>query len=357
MDNVPETTDQTTHQTHRTVPTVLGRAGLMIAVAVLSAVILVAYGLLLGRQGDAQEAPVMLRACDGGEVEVSPEEARMVELHNEAREAAGKDYLCVSPALTEAAGGLAEDMIDKDYFDHTAPDGTTMENRLEQAGYDGYETAGENIAWGMGDTAAPENRFEALMNSEKHKQNILNDAYREFGVGYAAGTLKDKEDAGVYVTNFGSHGAEASHERPERVTKPPAEQTSGEQTIVGPAPGATTPEPVPEPMPETTAPERTDSIQQTQIIQESTDNGGSGGGSTGQTPPKGDLPDAQAMICEQFGQVREEVIGNLRQGGDDSGPASGIRGRIADNFQDDFLNPDYCDSGPDSGPKTTPEAR
>lgn len=338
MDNVPETV----HQREEATKVRWNRAGLVLTAAALAAMTLLAYGLLLARAGAAEE-PVVVRTCDGGEEELSSQEARMVELHNEAREEAGKDYLCVNPALSDAAGVLADDMIERDYFDHTDPDGGTMEDRLTQAGYDDYENAGENIAWGMEDTTAAEDRFEALMGSQKHKENILNEAYREIGVGYAAGALKDKEDAGVYAINFGSHGAEAPHDRPEPIleeteeptngltNEPTGGQTGGETSVIQePIPDATRPEP--------TGPEETQQREQTQIIQETNEEDKPGGLS------EGNSPDVQAMICEKFGHVRKDVIGGLQSEGD--GPGDEVKGRIADDFQDDFLNPGYCDFDP-----------
>lgn len=347
MYNGPRKADQT----EETAPLLRRPVPVMVAAAALAAVTLLAYGLLLARAG-AAEGPVLLRACDGGEVELVPEEARMVELHNEARQEAGKEYLCVNPALNEAAGGLAEDMIERAYFDHTDPDGKTMEDRLAQAGYDDYETAGENIAWGVGETTAPEDRFEALMGSEQHKENILNDAYREIGVGYAAGTLKDKEDAGVYATNFGSLRAEAPHERPEAVAEETGGPTGGQTSVIRePIPDATGPESTnpetPDPSDETTIPEEEQERERTQVIQEmteKTDEQTDEQDNPGGNPPQGDSPDVQAMICETFGGVREDVIGGLQEEGD--GPAADIKGRIADDFQDDFLNPGYCDFDP-----------
>lgn len=50
-----------------------------------------------------------------------------------------------------------------------------------------YQLAGENIALGQ---TTPEQVVEAWMNSEGHRENILNQSYTHIGVGYVSdGTI------------------------------------------------------------------------------------------------------------------------------------------------------------------------
>jgi uncharacterized protein YkwD len=58
-----------------------------------------------------------------------------------------------------------------------------MGDRIQNAGYL-FSSAGENVAYGFGDAAAV---MSGWMNSEGHRQNILNPNYKEIGIGYAQG--------------------------------------------------------------------------------------------------------------------------------------------------------------------------
>jgi uncharacterized protein YkwD len=316
--------------------------------------------LVLGAFGAyaAEGRPVAVAGCDGKPVELMASEARLVRLHNEAREAEGLAHLCVEPSLVEAARGHAQDMIDEDYFDHVSPDGGELKDRLKAADYTGYEVAGENIAWGRADSALPEDRFEAWMASDAHRENVLRGSYREIGVGLANGDLAKKEDATVYVVDFGSQGERAPHAYPEVIGA--GGGTTGGGTTGGTTdidPGISTvpigPEDRPEEPegtdpgtdPETTAPEppgvpRPTNDQTFERTQIQTPGGGGGGG----IPTGG--PGAQEEICARFKETREEVIGDLLRESKEGGLSGSIKGQIADTFQKSFLNPGFCDFGP-----------
>jgi len=76
------------------------------------------------------------------------------------------------------------DMVERDYFDHTNPDGDGPAYRVDQAEYD-WRTWGENIAAGSSDA---EGTMQQWMNSDGHCANIMNPAFEELGVGYYPGT-------------------------------------------------------------------------------------------------------------------------------------------------------------------------
>jgi len=74
----------------------------------------------------------------------------------------------------------------KSLFSHTRPNGTRCFTVLDEYGYD-YSTAGENIAYGQ-DSA--EEVFEAWMNSEGHRENILSPSFTRIGMScHDSGTL------------------------------------------------------------------------------------------------------------------------------------------------------------------------
>ena len=82
--------------------------------------------------------------------------------------------------LAFAAQQHTQDMANNHYFSHTEPDGDTLTDRLNQAGYH-YSSAGENIANGQ---TTPEAVMEAWENSPGHRANLLNADFTDFGAGY-----------------------------------------------------------------------------------------------------------------------------------------------------------------------------
>jgi uncharacterized protein YkwD len=146
-----------------------------------------------------------VETCDGESMELKPEEKRALELHNEIREQHSLDPLCVDAELTRAARSHSGDMIKKRYFSHTSLSGETLGARLERSGYE-YRAAGENIAWGTGTHATPEDTMDRWMESPGHRENVLDGGFEEVGVGAATGDLgeADGHAATMYTVDFGT---------------------------------------------------------------------------------------------------------------------------------------------------------
>jgi uncharacterized protein YkwD len=108
-------------------------------------------------------------------------EAEVTRLTNAERAKAGCGALRIDARLTAAARGHSADMVDRDYFSHTSPDGRGPGDRAEAAGYPRW--SGENIAAGYSTAAAV---VQGWMNSEGHRANILNCSSTATGVGYDA---------------------------------------------------------------------------------------------------------------------------------------------------------------------------
>jgi uncharacterized protein YkwD len=105
-------------------------------------------------------------------------EDEVVDLVNAERAKAGCDPLRVDPKLAQAAQDHSSDMAERDYFDHTTPEGLTFADRIVNSG---YPTPGaENIAVGQKD--APE-VMAGWMDSDGHRANILNCDLNNIGVG------------------------------------------------------------------------------------------------------------------------------------------------------------------------------
>jgi len=100
------------------------------------------------------------------------------DLLNADRVKNGLQPLKLNSQLTALGGDYAQDMINRNFFDHNNPEGQTPFDRMQKAGIN-YVTAGENIAINTNVNAAE----VAFMNSPGHKANILNTTYTEVGVG------------------------------------------------------------------------------------------------------------------------------------------------------------------------------
>jgi len=102
---------------------------------------------------------------------------------NKARENNGLSNLVLDSKLNKAATNKGRHMIANDYWSHEAPDGTTPWTYIDEVDYI-YLKAGENLAYGFGDSAAT---VTGWMNSPGHRANILDKDFQEVGFGILNG--------------------------------------------------------------------------------------------------------------------------------------------------------------------------
>jgi uncharacterized protein YkwD len=135
--------------------------------------------------------------------------AAIVCLQTQIRTARQLPVLGENARLRHAAVGHSGDMVAQGYFDHTAPSGSTMRDRLLGAAYvrvgQAYEL-GENLAWGTGTQATPASIMTAWMASPGHRANILRRDYRDVGVGIVIGVPSDGTTGATYTADFGVRG-------------------------------------------------------------------------------------------------------------------------------------------------------
>ncbi len=114
-------------------------------------------------------------------------EEQVVEIVNQERASCGAG--CPKPPLKHqtnlivAAEEHSQSMAVNDYFSHLdfAAGCIGVGTRMNNAGYTGWSSGGENIAAGQ---STPVNVMSAWMGSSGHAANILSTSYREIGVGY-----------------------------------------------------------------------------------------------------------------------------------------------------------------------------
>ncbi len=107
----------------------------------------------------------------------------VLKLVNQERTKQGLQALTLDKKLNNVAQLKAEDMRNKNYFDHNSPTYGSPFDLMRSQGVD-YRTAGENIA--AGQTSAQKVMTD-WMNSSGHRANILNGNYKKLGVGYCTG--------------------------------------------------------------------------------------------------------------------------------------------------------------------------
>lgn len=109
---------------------------------------------------------------------VSRNEQQLLDLINKARIDAGLTALEFDSDLMDVVRLKAKDMVDNNYFSHQSPTYGSPFDMMRQFSIN-FKTAGENIAGNKTVEAA----FNAWMNSENHKRNILNAKFNCTGIG------------------------------------------------------------------------------------------------------------------------------------------------------------------------------
>jgi hypothetical protein len=155
-----------------------------------------------------------------------------MEMMNTDRTSLGMQTLEENEKLNEAARLKAQDMMEKDYFAHYSPEGTTPWFFFNQAEYN-YKLAGENLAIGFIDS---EEVYEAWLDSPTHKENLLNAKYSETGVAILKGDFQGKETV-LVVQLFGFPSATISKVETEKSIVQEKEtvsfETSTEPAVAG----------------------------------------------------------------------------------------------------------------------------
>jgi uncharacterized protein YkwD/uncharacterized membrane protein required for colicin V production len=116
-------------------------------------------------------------------------ETKMFELVNEERKKRGIRELTLNEGAIVVARSHAKDMWERKYFGHISPEGEDVGDRLTQANIS-YSFAGENLALAPTVSTA----HSGLMNSEGHRENILEERFTQLAIGVI--------DNGVYGKMF-----------------------------------------------------------------------------------------------------------------------------------------------------------
>lgn len=125
-------------------------------------------------------------------------------LLNQERASRGLAPLTENPQLDSAALVHSTEMRQFGYFAHDSHNGEPFQNRIIDSGYLARASTwsvGENIAWGSWSLGTPEAITVAWMNSEHHRDNILDPDYHEIGVGSQRGSPSNAGDPAAIIVS------------------------------------------------------------------------------------------------------------------------------------------------------------
>jgi hypothetical protein len=156
----------------------------------------------------------------------------LLDLHNRAREefCPSCPPLILEETLTASAQWFAQDMATYDYYheDHTDRFGRGVADRFKAFNID-YTVGGENIAWVASDYLTDREMLEAVfsgwMNSEGHRENILNPHYTHVGFGLA---FKEVEINGKRLSKWWLVADFAAPQNPAPIPSLPEKPCSSE---------------------------------------------------------------------------------------------------------------------------------
>ena len=146
-------------------------------IAIIVAFVLLAQGLYNG---------VTSGNILGTEAQVTT--AGLLAATNNARVEQGEKPLANNAQLAEAAKLKVRNMFDKQYWAHTAPDGTAPWHWFGKVGY-AYADAGENLAKNF---TTSDSTVSAWLASPTHRANVLKAEYQDVGFAVMSGMLGDK---------------------------------------------------------------------------------------------------------------------------------------------------------------------
>lgn len=129
--------------------------------------------------------------------ELNDYESAVACMINDYRTANGLNAIAYEPTLTYIAKYRSQDLMDRNYWSHYTPEGTTVFNLFKANGVK-YKIGGENLGQatpaGIG---SPDAFMGAWKNSPSHNANMLRNGYNYIGVG-----MVDNGDRIVVTTVF-----------------------------------------------------------------------------------------------------------------------------------------------------------
>ncbi|HEX5810342.1 MAG TPA: LysM peptidoglycan-binding domain-containing protein [Anaerolineales bacterium] len=134
------------------------------------------------RAASSTQAPGGTTACDFDEN--AQFVTQLQTLINEERTGAGAPALTLNAQLTEAAEAHAADMLCNDYLSHIGLDGSTPEQRVEEAGFDASLVVENLYALHPAYGGNPQSAVDWWMSDPDASDDLLNPNTTVFGIAY-----------------------------------------------------------------------------------------------------------------------------------------------------------------------------
>lgn len=110
-------------------------------------------------------------------------ERLVFELINQKRAENGLPPLVWSEQAAKVARLHSTDMATKNFFSHTGLNGKRVNDRADEMGLRNWQMIGENIAYNRGYRQPAASVVDSWMQSPGHRKNILNNRWKETGIG------------------------------------------------------------------------------------------------------------------------------------------------------------------------------
>lgn len=163
----------------------------------------------------------------------------LLQATNGQRTQNGAGSLQLNSSLSTAAQSKANDMVARNYWSHTTPDGQQPWVFVDNTGYK-YQKAGENLAYGF---LTSDDTVTGWMNSASHRTNMLDAAFTEVGFGFANGENfnNDGEETVVVAMYAKPQVLAASNTAPATATPAPAQTKVAQSPAAQPVASAPAP--------------------------------------------------------------------------------------------------------------------
>lgn len=148
------------------------------------------------------------------------DQKKLIELTNIEREKAGLPKVNENESLSKAAALKAQNMLSENYWAHFAPSGKSPWDFILSSGYK-FTFAGENLAKNFYNS---EDIVKAWMTSPTHRDNLLNNKYKDIGIAVVEGNLNGQQTT-LIVQMFGTQ---------DMLATKPVMEVQGKQIAVPP---------------------------------------------------------------------------------------------------------------------------
>lgn len=134
---------------------------------------------------DKKSEPIPVAALVANASLISKLERKAFDILNEKRKENGLPPVEWSDDMSKIARLHSENMAKFKFFSHVGLDGKMVNDRADQLGVSRWRAIGENIAYNHGYENPVEFACQRWMQSQAHRENILNPRWKEAGVGVA----------------------------------------------------------------------------------------------------------------------------------------------------------------------------